>query len=439
MLRLMLLSLRRMSLSQWPCLLAAMLHLLAPLCHAARHLPRDFAAETANGSPSTANSPTVEYTRGPDMGGGVGGLLYSSRSEGILPSPTLKYALSNGRGDIVAQADQNAVLTWTASYEAYGKRTKETGTNQDKQRANSKDEDPTGLLNEGFRYRDIETGVWLSRDPAGFVDGPNLYAYVKQNPWSKFDPNGLSGLNLFKKAAGNGAKDGAYKAVSGALKEALGSKHGLFKVHHVLHQDLWKSNKMGKWLDDLGVNKDTLDNITILPTSKGREVLKGTDDAARSLHDGGHLKDYFKTLESELQTIQKRHGAGEIDSSAAKTAVENMQRTTREGLENGTIKLQDKGEDAMHDLGILLAIPASSKIGQLVTDMRQTQASIDEGKKTFSAAEKVKGVPYVEGAAKFVDEWINPFTAALDTVEMMEGAGNAYQMRQHAKESEQKK
>jgi RHS repeat-associated protein len=123
--------------------------------------------------------PTVEYTRGPDMGGGVGGMLYSLRGA------TAKYSLSNGRGDIVAQADQGATLTWTASYEAYGKRTKETGTNQDKQRANSKDEDPTGLLNEGFRYRDIETGVWLSRDPAGFVDGPNLYAYVQQNPWTK--------------------------------------------------------------------------------------------------------------------------------------------------------------------------------------------------------------------------------------------------------------
>ncbi|SKB09732.1 RHS repeat-associated core domain-containing protein, partial [Prosthecobacter debontii] len=56
-----------------------------------------------------------------------------------------------------------------------------------------KDEDPTGLLNEGFRYRDIETGMWLSRDPAGFVDGPNLYAYVKQNPWTAWDPLGLSG------------------------------------------------------------------------------------------------------------------------------------------------------------------------------------------------------------------------------------------------------
>jgi RHS repeat-associated protein len=129
--------------------------------------------------------PSVEYVRGPDMGGGVGGMLYSMRASGT------KYSLSNGRGDIVAQADSSATLTWTASYEAYGRRTTETGLNQDKQRGNSKDEDPTGLLNEGFRYRDLETGVWLSRDPAGFVDGPNVYAYVMQNPWTSFDPDGL--------------------------------------------------------------------------------------------------------------------------------------------------------------------------------------------------------------------------------------------------------
>jgi RHS repeat-associated protein len=53
------------------------------------------------------------------------------------------------------------------------------------------DEDPTGLLNEGFRYRDLETGTFITRDPLGFVDGPNMYAYVVQNPWTKFDPLGL--------------------------------------------------------------------------------------------------------------------------------------------------------------------------------------------------------------------------------------------------------
>jgi RHS repeat-associated protein len=144
----------------------------------------------------------VQYIRGPDMGGGVGGLLRTVRNP-VSASTTLpvaptaakpaihRYNLSNGRGDIVAQSNAAGEVTWTASYEAYGKRTKETGANADKQRANTKDEDPTGLLNEGFRYRDLETGVWLSRDPAGFVDGPNLYAYVQQNPWSKFDAEGM--------------------------------------------------------------------------------------------------------------------------------------------------------------------------------------------------------------------------------------------------------
>jgi len=54
------------------------------------------------------------------------------------------------------------------------------------------EEDPTGLLNEGFRYRDLDAGVFITKDPAGFIDGPNVYTYVSQNPWTKFDPEGLS-------------------------------------------------------------------------------------------------------------------------------------------------------------------------------------------------------------------------------------------------------
>ena len=43
-----------------------------------------------------------------------------------------------------------------------------------------------------MRYRDLETGAFITRDPLGFVDGPNVYAYVNQNPWTKFDPKGLA-------------------------------------------------------------------------------------------------------------------------------------------------------------------------------------------------------------------------------------------------------
>jgi RHS repeat-associated protein len=157
---------------------------------------------SSNAALSPTTLPWARYLRGPDMGGGVDGLLgtlrhpVNSYERPVSPTAsnpvTERVNLSNGRGDIVAQSDVAGTLTWTASYEAYGKRTLELGSNEDRQRANTKEEDPTGLLNEGYRYRDIETGVWLSRDPAGFVDGPNLYAYVKQNPWTAFDPDGLA-------------------------------------------------------------------------------------------------------------------------------------------------------------------------------------------------------------------------------------------------------
>lgn len=48
-----------------------------------------------------------------------------------------------------------------------------------------------GLSLPAFALRDLETGTFITADPAGFVDGPNLYAYVRQNPWTLFDPEGL--------------------------------------------------------------------------------------------------------------------------------------------------------------------------------------------------------------------------------------------------------
>jgi RHS repeat-associated protein len=135
------------------------------------------------------NGETIDYVRGNDMGGGVGGILYSLRNG--LPS----YAHYNRRGDVTTRTVDTGLLTYQASYQGDGRRTVEVGDTQDRQAANTKEEDPTGLLNEGFRYRDLETLTFMTRDPAGFVDGPNLYAYVRQNPWTAFDPDGLAALN----------------------------------------------------------------------------------------------------------------------------------------------------------------------------------------------------------------------------------------------------
>jgi len=143
----------------------------------------------------------TEYVRGRDMGGGVGGLLYA------VVGGQARFAHYNQRGDVTAETNGSGQVQYQATYEAFGTRLLTVGTSLLRQKANTKEEDPTGLLNEGFRYRDLETGIFLTRDPLGFVDGPNMYAYVRQNPWSRFDPLGLAELITSSVGAGHAKLD----------------------------------------------------------------------------------------------------------------------------------------------------------------------------------------------------------------------------------------
>jgi hypothetical protein len=124
---------------------------------------------------------TVQHVRGPDLGGGTKGLLYSLRRS-LQPNEQSKWLPTfnryNGRGDVVAQSNIDGTTTWAASYQADGRRTAEAGTNVE---------------------RHLQT--FISRDPLGLVDGPNVYAYVEQNPWSAFDPEGLASPRMQHVAA----------------------------------------------------------------------------------------------------------------------------------------------------------------------------------------------------------------------------------------------
>ncbi len=153
--------------------------------------------ETTTGVPNPdAAVFSADYLRaGPELGGGTRGLLYSARGNG---AGIAAYKHYNHRGDVVAETNASGTLNYAGSYLAFGTRGAEFGSSVDAQRANTKEEDETGLLNEGMRYRDLDTGVFLTRDPLDFVDGPNLYSYVRQNPWTKWDPTGLLTADEYK-------------------------------------------------------------------------------------------------------------------------------------------------------------------------------------------------------------------------------------------------
>lgn len=142
------------------------------------------------------SSPAHEWTPGSgggalpglaeNIGGGVGGRLYSY--EGASPV----YSFHNPRGDVILQTTDGGSLSYQAVHAAYGLAEEQFGSRAGGYGANSKWHEPAGLINDGYRYRDADTGTFISRDPAGFIDGLNDYGYVRNNPWSAFDPNGLA-------------------------------------------------------------------------------------------------------------------------------------------------------------------------------------------------------------------------------------------------------
>lgn len=82
----------------------------------------------------------------------------------------------------------------------------------------------TGWVYFGRRHYDPEVGRWTTPDPLWFEDGPNLYAYVQNNPIIFVDPNGLkhqkADISPHKKSHWNFCH---YEKIASILKWSLGA------------------------------------------------------------------------------------------------------------------------------------------------------------------------------------------------------------------------
>ncbi|MCB1687210.1 MAG: hypothetical protein KDI33_01915 [Halioglobus sp.] len=138
----------------------------------------------------------------------------------------------NGTGHTVALTNANNAVVNKYAYSPYGKLLGEEQTvDQPFKYAGQ-----VGIFSEGenlyymrARYYDADTGRFISEDPAGFVDGPNLYAYVGGNPIMLVDPTGLSAgygngpySNYYAtKRAGEAADRKDYARALGAIGDGL--------------------------------------------------------------------------------------------------------------------------------------------------------------------------------------------------------------------------
>jgi len=167
---------------------------------------------------NSSNTPTVSYTRGTDLSGGlegaggIGGLLARSHgySSGTWSGHNFYHA--DGGGNVTMLIDNAGTpnVTVTYRYDPFGNTITTTGTNaaNNVYRFSSKERHAnTGIYYYGYRFYDPNLQRWPNRDPInelGFQvlhqgagsatgsSGPNLYTFVSNEPVSAMDPFGLS-------------------------------------------------------------------------------------------------------------------------------------------------------------------------------------------------------------------------------------------------------
>lgn len=113
-----------------------------------------------------------------------------------LGVPLVRYQYGNLLGSATLETDEAGVPISYEEYHPYGTTAYRSGRpsadlSLKRYRFAGKERDTeTGLDYAGARYYASWLGRWTSPDPAGFVDGPNLYAYCSGNPVSAADPSG---------------------------------------------------------------------------------------------------------------------------------------------------------------------------------------------------------------------------------------------------------
>lgn len=131
-------------------------------------------------------------------------------------NPTIFYHLTDNLGSNTTEVNERGEIVSIEEYSPYGNSTlvANIGNADDlkTRRYSGKEKDATGFYYYGARYYQPNIGRWLSADPAGPVDGLNIYAFVGGNPVSFVD---VGGGMKFWIGGGVGLLSGVAAAASG--------------------------------------------------------------------------------------------------------------------------------------------------------------------------------------------------------------------------------
>ncbi|WP_164971527.1 RHS repeat protein [Proteus hauseri] len=144
---------------------------------------------------STQGGHLTEHREVVDITGNVRALCWKVGLPKGIKNNQLRYSNDDGVGNSGLETDGQGQLVSYEEYYPYGgtaiwSSENAVEANYKTIRYSGKEKDATGMYYYGYRYYQPWIGRWLSADPAGTVDGLNLYRMVRNNPVTLRDPDG---------------------------------------------------------------------------------------------------------------------------------------------------------------------------------------------------------------------------------------------------------
>jgi RHS repeat-associated protein len=138
---------------------------------------------------------------------GVARKYYGSFAERLEPpgDRQLRFYHPDHLGSSSVMTDEGGNVIHRVSYFPWGQERGVEGTFTPKYQFNFKEKDGTGFYDYGARLYSPLTGRWLSPD-VSLADGSNRYAYVRNNPWTRSDPDGHKSRIWIECSSCNGGK-----------------------------------------------------------------------------------------------------------------------------------------------------------------------------------------------------------------------------------------
>ncbi|SDZ25645.1 SpvB/TcaC N-terminal domain-containing protein [Pseudomonas sp. NFIX28] len=212
-----------------------------------------------------------------------------------LDNDTRRYSVSDHLGSSCLELDQSGQRLSAEEYYPYGgtavwlARSQVEGDYKFVRHA-GKERDATGLYYYGYRYYAPWLARWLNPDPAGTVDGLNLYRMVRNNPLTLVDSKGLAprytalaqtfrrgdilyGLDKPRSVALNALEQRGYKReVGGVLGRVYRLIYGETKSNILTQNDItnlaWSKRNSSAYSSDSEIRKRISDPERVIGFKK---------------------------------------------------------------------------------------------------------------------------------------------------------------------------